>query len=176
MEESFDLIIVGGGPAGAVCAAVAAAAGARVLVLERAIFPRDKVCGDCLNPSVWDVFDRLGLTAAVGALPHAKLARVSFVSRSGRELAFGMEKSERGEIAIRRRYLDDLLLRHAVASGADVRQNAALVGAAREPAGWEVTFQRDTATHRARARFLVAADGRNSTVARLAGQIGRAHV
>ncbi len=62
MDEFFDLIIVGGGPAGAVSALLTARAGARVLLLERAVFPRDKVCGDCLNPECWDVFDRLGLS------------------------------------------------------------------------------------------------------------------
>ena len=169
MEDTFDLIVVGGGPAGSVCAAVAAATGARVLVVERAIFPRDKVCGDCLNPECWKVFDRLGLTAAVRNLPHAKIERVSFVSRGGRELAFAMESSDRGEIAVRRRYLDDLLLRHAISSGAAVEQGAALVGVSREATGWQVTFQCGSATRQAGARFLVAADGRNSSVARFAG-------
>ena len=169
MDDSFDIIIVGGGPAGAVCAAVATAGGARVLVVERAVFPRDKVCGDCLNPACWDVFDRLGLTDAVRALPHAILERVSFVSRRGHGLEFAMKKSDRGEIAVRRRHLDALLLHHAMQSGAEVRQNTALIGAARKEAGWEVTMQRDGATQRARAHFLVAADGRNSTVARFAG-------
>ena len=169
MDDSFDLIIAGGGPAGSVCAALASAGGARVLVVERAIFPRDKVCGDCLNPGCWDVFDRLGLTAAVRALPHASLERVSFVSRRGRSLEFAMEKSDRGEIAVRRRHLDDLLLRHAIRGGAEVRQNTALVGVTRDSTGWQVTLQCEGATQTVLARFLVAADGRNSTVARLAG-------
>ncbi|MGZ4984203.1 MAG: FAD-dependent oxidoreductase, partial [Chthoniobacterales bacterium] len=46
----FDVAIVGSGPAGAACAAVCARAGVRTLLLEREKFPREKVCGDCLNP------------------------------------------------------------------------------------------------------------------------------
>lgn len=169
MDDTFDIIIAGGGPAGAVCAAVGAAAGARVLVIERAVFPRDKVCGDCLNPACWDVFDRLGLTAAVRALPHATLDRVSFVSRRGQSLEFAMEKSDRGEIAVRRRHLDALLLHHAIQSGAEVRQNTPVIGVTRQTTDWQITLQQDGATRQVRARFVVAADGRNSTVARLAG-------
>ncbi|MGH8049004.1 MAG: FAD-dependent oxidoreductase, partial [Chthoniobacterales bacterium] len=45
----YDAIIVGAGPAGSVCAATLAQAGRRVLLLDKARFPRDKVCGDCLN-------------------------------------------------------------------------------------------------------------------------------
>ena len=48
--DRFDVAIVGGGPAGAVCAAFCSGAGLRTLVLEREKFPREKVCGDCLNP------------------------------------------------------------------------------------------------------------------------------
>ena len=57
----YDAIIVGGGPAGASCAAFCAAAGVRTLVLERAVFPRDKVCGDGIAPYVLHELASLGL-------------------------------------------------------------------------------------------------------------------
>src|SRR5204863_21120 len=56
--EVLDVAIVGGGPAGSTCAAFCAAAGLRTLVLEREKFPRDKVCGDCINPAGWPVLPR----------------------------------------------------------------------------------------------------------------------
>src|SRR5258708_738855 len=152
---------------------MAARGGARVLVLERAVFPRDKVCGDCLNPECWDVFDRLGLTEGVRALPRAVLERVSFVSRGGRTIEFEMETSERGEIAVRRRYLDQLLLQGAVRDGAEVRQNAAVTTVTRGSSGWEVNYQLEGQNACVRSSFLVAADGRNSIVARLLGLQGR---
>src|SRR5204862_1875618 len=81
--QKFDVAIVGGGPAGSSCAAFCALAGLRTLVLERERFPREKVCGDCLNPSCWSVMERLGLTQRVWDLPHSKLTSVEFIAIDG---------------------------------------------------------------------------------------------
>ncbi|MFL6505495.1 MAG: FAD-dependent monooxygenase, partial [Candidatus Udaeobacter sp.] len=53
--QLFDVAIVGGGPAGSSSAAFCAIAGLQSLVLARETFPREKVCGDCFNPSCWPV-------------------------------------------------------------------------------------------------------------------------
>src|ERR1700716_1297159 len=58
-----DVLIAGAGPAGAVAATVLARGGARVLLLDRARFPRDKLCGDTMNPGTVAMLRRLGLTA-----------------------------------------------------------------------------------------------------------------
>src|SRR5205814_4269792 len=78
--QKFDVAIVGGGQAGSSCAAFCALAGLRTLVLERESFPREKVCGDCLNPSCWSVMERLGLTQRVWDLPHSKLTSVELIA------------------------------------------------------------------------------------------------
>src|SRR5207253_2432022 len=82
--ETFDVAIVGGGPAGSSCAAFCAHAGLQTIVLEREKFPREKVCGDCLNPACWPVLERLDLAQHVRALPHAKLDFVEFIAVGGR--------------------------------------------------------------------------------------------
>ncbi len=71
------------------------AAGLRVLVLERAVFPRDKVCGDCLNPDAWPVLARLGLEDAVRALPHTALRAVEFVGLRGRPIRLPLPDDRR---------------------------------------------------------------------------------
>src|SRR2546422_830313 len=83
-DTGYDVAIIGGGPAGATCAAFCASAGLRTLLLERETFPREKVCGDCLNPSAWPVLSRLGVdgrnsTVArlLGMLPAASKDRVA---------------------------------------------------------------------------------------------------
>ncbi len=60
-----DVLIVGAGPAGSVAAAVLARAGARVRLLDRATFPRDKLCGDTVNPGTLAVLRRLGLSRPI---------------------------------------------------------------------------------------------------------------
>jgi flavin-dependent dehydrogenase len=163
----YDAIIVGGGPAGASCAAFCARAGLHVLVLERAAFPRDKVCGDCLNPDCWPVLARLGLEEQVRALPHASLREVDFISVRGRRVRLPLPMGLRSEIAVKRSLLDDLLLKHAAAAGAEVRQPVAVTQVSRVNAA---PFSVQTADgETVQARLLAAADGRNSLVARLTG-------
>ena len=178
-----DVLIVGGGPAGAACAAVCARAGLRTVVVERAVFPRDKVCGDCLNPECWPVFERLGVADAVRRLPHVRLRAVEFVGLRGRAIRLPLpDDPARGEIAVKRRDLDALLLDHAAALGASVHQGRALHAVdtvSRPPLldGSEATIIDATGGGRPpekiAARFLVAADGRNSVTARLTAMLPR---
>src|SRR5436305_12978225 len=84
--ETFDVAIVGGGPAGSSCAAFCALAGLQTIVLEREKFPREKVCGDCLNPSCWPVLERRDLAQHVRALPYAELDCVEFIGVGGRKV------------------------------------------------------------------------------------------
>ena len=164
----YDAIIVGGGPAGATCAAFCAAAGLRVLVLERAVFPRDKVCGDCLNPDGWPTLARLGVEDAVRALPHTALRTVEFAGLRGAPICLPLPDHARGEIAVKRSVFDALLLQTAVARGADVREGRAVSQVRQSEAGFIVHTAADDVAS-ATARFLVAADGRNSLAARLTG-------
>lgn len=161
--SAYDVAVIGAGPAGATCAALCAVGGLRTLLLERANFPREKVCGDCLNPACWPVLDRLGVRQRVLALPHSPLADVKFIGLGGQSVRVPVA----GEIAIKRSLFDQVLLDCARESGADVREGKALTSI--EP-GW--TLHADG--ERFEARYLVAADGRNSTVARLLGLLPRA--
>src|SRR3982751_3646670 len=116
----FDVAIVGAGPGGASCAGFSAAAGLRVAVLERESFPREKVCGDCINPACWPVLRRLDLAERVRALPHGKLDRVDFVGINGRRLSVNLPAGGEAEIAIKRSLFDRLLLERARALGATI--------------------------------------------------------
>lgn len=160
--QMWDVAIVGSGPAGASCAAFCAAAGLRTLVLERAQFPREKVCGDCLNPTCWAVLERLGVAAEVRAAPHGKLSTVEFIGVDGRSVTAPLPAGAQAEIAIRRSVLDHILLRRARSLGAEVREGETLLSVRRNER-WEI----ETEQSRELATILVAADGRNSTVAQL---------
>src|SRR3979411_3219109 len=100
--ETFDVAIVGGGPAGSACAAFCAQAGLRTVLLEREKFPREKVCGDCLNPSCWPVLRRLSVFERVRALPHGNLDAVEFIAIGGRKVDFDLPQGDESEIALKR--------------------------------------------------------------------------
>lgn len=165
----YDVAIVGGGPAGASCAAFCAAAGLRVVVLEREQFPREKVCGDCINPACWGVLERLGVSDAVRALPHGALDEVEFIAIDGRAVHVGLPGGDNAEIAVKRSALDAVLLDRARACGAEVRENSTVTALNRADGNWRVT----TAEAELAARFVVGADGRNSTIARIVGLLPR---
>jgi len=158
----YDVAIVGAGPAGSACAALCAAAGLRTLLLERARFPREKVCGDCLNPSCKPVLERLGVWEEIFSQSHSRLEFVEFIGMDRRAISFRLDANESEEIAIRRSVLDAVLLQRARSNGAEVHENSAVIALER---GWKI----HTSEGEFSARTLIAADGRNSTVARLLG-------
>jgi len=167
--EAFDVAIVGGGPAGSSCAAFCAGAGLRTLVLEREQFPREKVCGDCLNPECWPVLRRLGIAERVRELPHGILDTVEFIAIGGRKIVVDLPSGEESEIAIKRSLFDALLLSRARELDVDVCE-ATTVTALTNSHGWRI----ETAGGKSFvARALVGADGRNSTVARLCNLLPR---
>jgi len=167
--EIFDVAIVGAGPAGSSCAAFCATAGLETLVLERARFPREKVCGDCLNPSCWPVLERLGVAQRVWGLPHSKLTSVDFIAIDGRKVSVSLPTENECELSIKRSLLDDLLLKRARELGAQVREDTTVTALVHDQ-DWKIET---TARESFRARILIGADGRNSTVARLRNLLPR---
>jgi menaquinone-9 beta-reductase len=167
--QMFDVAIVGGGPAGSSCAAFCAMAGLQSLILDREKFPREKVCGDCLNPSCWPVLERLELVQRVWDLPHSKLHSVEFIAIDGRKVIVNLPSGAGCEISVKRSLFDNLLLRRARELGADVREQATATGLSRND-HWNI----ETASGEFfQARILVGADGRNSTVAHLCDLLPR---
>jgi len=167
--QLFDVAIVGGGPAGSSCAAFCVMAGLQPLVLDREKFPREKVCGDCLNPSCWPVLQRLVLAEKVKDLPHSKLRSVTFIAIDGREVTLDLPSGANCEISVKRSLFDDMLLRRARELGADVHEQTTVTGLSRN-GDWRI----ETASGDFfQARILIGADGRNSTVAHLCNLLPR---
>ena len=167
--DSFEVAIVGAGPAGSTCAAFCAAAGLRTLLIEREKFPREKVCGDCLNPSCWPVLRRLGIAERVRQLPHGILNAVEFIALGGRKVIIDLPSGEESEIAIKRSLFDMLLMSRARELGTQVYEETT-VTALTSSNGWKIETARGATFA---AQTLVGADGRNSTVARLCNWLPR---
>jgi menaquinone-9 beta-reductase len=150
--RSFDVAIIGAGPAGSTLAALLAARGVHVALIDRDRFPRDKVCGEFLSWDALPVLDRLGVTASLddAGAPRIELGRI--VGRR-RTYAFPFPHPARG---VSRMLLDDLLLRTAEVRGA-TRFDGWSATALGEGA---VTIESDEGTDRLNATVIVGAWGR----------------
>ncbi|WP_369132326.1 NAD(P)/FAD-dependent oxidoreductase [Modestobacter sp. I12A-02662] len=158
--EHADVLVVGGGPAGAACAAAVRRArpDADVLVLDRAGFPRDKVCGDGIAPEALDVLAGLGvdvpaLTEGYPAVPRLRLTgpRGTTVERD----------TARPSVVVPRAVLDGRLLAQVLATGVRFARHTVRRVTA-HPGHVEVDG-------RFRASALVGADGAESVVRRSLG-------
>ncbi|HEU0205564.1 MAG TPA: geranylgeranyl reductase family protein [Pseudolysinimonas sp.] len=158
MFEVWDVIVVGAGPAGSSAARVAAEAGARVLLLDRARFPRYKTCGG-------------GITGfSVRAMPDA--ARSAFeaeitdfgLSRAGRDRVM-LHADEPFLGMVQRETFDQLLVDAAVAAGAVFRDGTAVRGLVEEHDGVTVRLEGE----QLRARVVIGADGSNGRTSGYAG-------
>ncbi len=179
-----DVLIVGAGPAGSVAATILARAGVRVRIVDRAAFPRFKLCGDTVNPGALGRLQSLGLTVPVdGALPIHGMVVTGIDARLGtggapraaRAVVTGSYPVAVHGLAIGRRELDDALLSQALAAGAEFDAGVDVLGAVVRATGRGAAVagvrvkgsgaRRQTID----ARVVLAADGRRS---RLAFELG----
>lgn len=155
MQEQFDVIVVGGGPAGSTAATFCARAGFSVALFEHKLFPRHKVCGDVLNPGCWPVFEQLGVAGKIRALPQHPIHSARFATNAGASIDVPIQAC-----AIRRSQLDAALLEHARACGVIVFEGEAVRGIP-EP----LTILTGKGRYLAR-QGIIAADGRHSIFAK----------
>jgi len=160
----LDCLIVGAGPAGSVAATVLARAGARVRIVDRSMFPRDKLCGDTVNPGTLGLLRRLNMAAAIDGcgLPVAGM-------RVTGERGVVIEGRYRDGVTGRsllRRHLDWMLLQDALAAGAQFEPACTVRGAVMDGNGVAGVRISGRPFHgEVRARVTIAADGRRSTLA-----------
>ena len=154
-NEIFDVAIVGAGPAGAFSAYLLARRGLRVLLIERAIFPRDKVCGCCMNTSALRALGAEGLGDLVknaGAVPlrNARLAANGVIA----------EIPLTGGAALSRRQFDAALVHAAVEHGARFLDGTcARSGEGRGGESRQLLLIRGGRTQSVNARVILACDG-----------------
>lgn len=168
----YDVIVVGASVGGASTAALLGTRGFRVLLLDKALFPRSKVCGEGLMPAGVKMLESFGLAVQARLRGGRPFSGIRFHLPSGRNFEFDFSEggvAQQG-LAISRESLDSLLLSHAESQpGVEVREGFTVRGFRWVAGGVEVlgTEGRRPETHRARA--VVAGDGIRSRFHRPAG-------
>src|SRR5215471_14886230 len=162
--NQVDALIIGAGPAGSTAALLLARAGWSVAVVERAGFPRRKVCGEYLSFTNLALFGELGLLDDFRRLAGPPVRRVGVFSRyeaiTARMPAGDREHLHWGR-ALRREVLDTLLLEQAKDAGVAVWQPWSAVGLWRRVNGFdcELAARADDRTTNIAARVVIAAHG-----------------
>lgn len=170
--SDVEAIVVGGGPAGSVFAADLAARGHRVLLLDKASFPRHKACSEYVNPAGAAILREIGMESEVLAAGAHRMKAMFVHAPGGRRFMANFDRAESGQAALglSRHKLDALLLERARDAGVEVRERAhvrTVTTAAGRVTGVEITIggQRETIS----SPLVVGADGRGSVVSRSLG-------
>ena len=181
MRTRADAVVVGAGPAGAAAAILLAERGVSVTLLDKAAFPRRKICGEYLSPEAARVLDRLGVLKDVDAAGAQPLAGMRIVSPGGIRLTGRYPTAGRWRgyrdhaLAVPREVFDRVLLERARSLPVDVRERHRVTGLL--VSGRQVTGVRgqDAAGRpfEVTSRLVVGADGRASVVARDLGLVRR---
>ena len=152
ITDEYDVIIAGGGPAGSAAAIAALRAGCTVLVVDRGIHPRQKVCGCCLAPAGIKVLAQLGASSVLDSAQKLSVVRLE----CGGQV---MQMRREGGVAIARDELDESLLDFVVEQGGIVLMGSV----ASFDVDGSVVVRQDKIVRTIRSRVRIAADGLQGT-------------
>lgn len=169
MTLVWDAVVVGAGPAGTSTAIGLATRGMRVVLLDKARFPRVKPCAEYVNPEAITLLDRLGLLPKLQAAGAVAFRGMRVVSPIGHQLALDFTADAgKHALGISRFALDALAVERCRAVGVDVIEGAHVRRVLVDDTGVAgVRVSQRGTTSDIRGRIVVGADGHHSAVARL---------
>jgi geranylgeranyl reductase family protein len=168
-----DVLVVGAGPAGASAAYFLAGAGIDVLLVDREVFPREKVCGDGLASRALVMLERMGLGDWLKRFPEPEVMLLS--SPNGEAVRIRPERPEGfsyGRVIPRLR-LDEAVVERAVVAGARLLDGTKVTSLEQRKGGLHLRGERNGQIVHLDARLAIAADGGQASFTRRLGLIRR---
>ncbi len=167
MNNTYDVIIAGAGPAGSSAAIHLANHDVRVLLVEQKKFPRAKLCGEFISPECLKHFERLGVKGKMISSSPAVLTETVFYSRTGHGLTVPSKWFGGGALGLSRAVMDNNLLQRAADAGVTVMENASVAEVIEEKNQVRgVRLNVDGAEREYEALVTIDATGRTRALAR----------
>jgi menaquinone-9 beta-reductase len=173
MNKTYDIIIVGAGPAGTTAAHYAAKNGLKVLMLDKDVFPRDKICGDALSGKSIGILRDMNLLEEVQDLPGAFIQSIVFSSPNHDQFRIDLRNTSLKNIpkgfVIRRKIFDNFLFEKIKTTDVEIRENFSVTDVLQSDGIVTGVRGKDRKTGEIlefNSKLLFGADGYNSIVSR----------
>ena len=172
-KSEYDLIIVGAGPAGTSAALYADRLGLKSLLLDKSIFPRDKICGDALSGKSVRILRELNLLEKTRNLPGAHIKRITFGGPKYQQFDLHLKGDSQGRndegFSIRREIFDEMMFRSVQEKGVETLEGftvKSLIQEGSQLVGVSGTLEGVTEEKSFYGKIILGADGAKSVVAR----------
>lgn len=170
--DSFDVAVIGGGPAGATVATLLAQSGRRVTLIDKAKHPRFHI-GESLLPHTLPILERLGVADEVARIgvfkPGAEFIAPGHAERQTYLFRDSMVPVLPHAYQVRRADFDEILFRRAAQANVVLRETCCVTGCSRSAEGWSLKLSDPCGESEIRAKFVVDSSGRDGFLARQFG-------
>ena len=166
LSNKHDVIVAGGGPAGASAAIHLAKANFSVLLIEQKKFPRAKLCGEFISPECISHFEKLGVALDMVSSQPAQIIETAFYSRRGHKIVVPSKWFGGTALGLSRAVMDNHLLQRAKSVGVTVLENATVTDVVEDELGVQGVTVRSAGRQRYHASIVIDATGRSRVLAR----------